>query len=64
MLKQSMIRAPFYCKHVMNGTLCCYRHGIHSIGGEDFYRDTRVVMEIEKLVQDLDGLKAALAAFF
>ena len=64
MLKQSMIRAPFYCKHVMNGTLCCYRHGIHSIGEEDFYRDTRVVMEIEKLVQDLDGLKADLAVFF
>ena len=71
MLKQSMIRTPFYCKQAMNETLCCHRHGIYSIGEEDFYRDPRVVMEIEevgeeiqKLHQDFDELNAALAAIF
>jgi hypothetical protein len=51
----------------MNKTLCCHRHRIYSIGAEDFYRDTRVVVdteEVQKMVQDdvnRDGLKAAAA---
>jgi hypothetical protein len=35
----------------MNETFCCHRHGIYSIGAEDFYRDTSVILDSEKVLK-------------